>query len=78
MLNKIDSMFIAAKSKVEGFLTKKHGGFDGLIIAIGLILVALIVVLAFKGKVQPTMEGAIDATNKGLSNVVNELSSTTH
>ena len=73
MLNKLDSMYLNAKSKVTGFLSKKHKGFDGLIIAIGLILVAMIVIVIFKLKIQPTMENAVDSTNNSLTDVVNEL-----
>lgn len=77
MLKKIDLAFINAKRKVTDFLTKKHNGFDGLIIAIGLILVAMIVIVVFKLKIQPTMENAVNSTGNTLDSVINELTTTT-
>lgn len=54
-------------------LFKKRGGFDGVIIAIGLILVALIVILVFRKTLPPTMNNAIDQVNTQMTNITSEM-----
>ena len=73
MLNKINLAYLTVTSKIKDVLSRKHSGFDGLIIAIGLILVAMIIIIVFKTKIQPVMSNAVDETGNQLNGVVNEL-----
>ncbi len=78
MLKRLDGMVIAAQNKMrrkaEDFLAKKNDGLAGIIIAVGLILIAVILIFYFKTKTQPTIEGSVDAANNKINAITNELS----
>lgn len=76
VMNKLDGAFIKAQSKVRNFLTKKHDGLSGIIIAIGLILIAVIIILYFKSQTQDSLKNAVDTTKSNLDSITNELGGT--
>lgn len=78
MLKRLDGMVIAAQNKMrrkaEDFLAKKNDGLSGIIIAVGLILIAVILIIFFKTATQRTIEGSVKAANDRINAIANELS----
>ena len=72
--DKVDLTYLNAKSRIKNALTSKHAGLSGIIVAIGLILIAIIIILIFKSAVQPSIEGAIDETTGAIDKLTNEVS----
>ena len=62
------------KNKVRNLLTKKHKGLDGIVIATGLILIAMIVIVIFKDELQPVMDASIGSVADSITSVTDELS----
>ena len=80
MFQKLNLMYLNAKFRIENGVKKmlaKHEGSSDIIVAIGLIVIAIIIVVYFKMKVQPALEGSIDTTASKMNSLTSELTSTT-
>ena len=62
------------KDKMRNLLARKHKGLDGIVIATGLILIAMIVVVIFKDELQPVMNTSIGSVADSITSVTSELS----
>lgn len=76
MFRKLDLMYLNAKSRIENGARKmlaKHEGLSGIIVAIGLVVIALIVVVYFKTKTQPALQSSVDITAGKMNSFTSEL-----
>ncbi len=50
--NHMDSFVIAAKTRMRDIATRKHSGIDGIIVVVGLAIIALVIILIFKDQLK--------------------------
>ena len=50
--NHMDSFVIAAKTRMRDVTTRKHSGIDGIIVVVGLAIIALVIILIFKDQLK--------------------------
>lgn len=76
MLTKLDTLYIAGRNKihqaVDGFKTR-HEGLSGIIVAVGLILIAIIIVMVFYNTLKSPIEGSIEATGDRLESLTGDI-----
>ncbi len=48
--NRADKIFISAQSKMRELAASKHSGIDGVIVVVGLCIIALVIIFLLKDK----------------------------
>ncbi len=48
--DKADSFAISARNKIADVMTRKHRGIDGVIVVVGLCIIALVIIFLLKDK----------------------------